>query len=87
MISAYLRFFWRWLCGLVPVFWHGLTYHRLFPQSSQGLLRDIVTFQVQHWRDFTLLCLLRHRASQYLRRYHARLQRLRKKNDKSVLKR
>lgn len=82
-----LRFFWRWLRGLLPVFWHSLTYHRLFPQHSHGLWRDIVTFQVLHWYDFTLACVLRHHAYQYHRRYHARLQRLRKEHDKSALKR
>ncbi len=83
---TYLRFVWRWLRGLGPVFWHSLTYHRVCPQDSQGVLRDVVTFQVRHWKDFTLRYLLRHRANQYQRRQRARFQRLEKDKNKSALK-
>jgi len=83
---AYVRYVWQWLWRLGPVFWHSLMYHRVFPQDSQGVLRDVVAFQVRHWKDFTLGCLLRHRADQYQRRQRARFQRLQKDKNKSALK-
>lgn len=76
-MRVYLRFFWRWLSGVLPTLWYSLTsYH---PRFGRHLLSSVVECQVLHWQDFTLACWLRHYAYQYHRRYRASLVRLYKR--------
>ena len=79
-MQVYLRFFWRWLSGLLPTCYDAAWFARHVPYS-RGLWHELAAFQHAHWLEFTRACTRRYRAYGYHRRYEKQVRQRRARQD------